>query len=96
MMRGFGQDGGMMNGGFIQNGVLVGANWWLMLIGMAIHLLFWLGIFILAYRFLKHLSLRHGVNKAVESQAMRILRERYAKGEIDTEDFNTRKKDLED
>ncbi len=53
--------------------------------------LFWAAIILLLVWFIKTVTFKHpdDSNKALE-----ILKERYAKGEINKEDFESRKKDL--
>ncbi|OCZ53528.1 hypothetical protein A7D23_08110 [Dehalobacter sp. TeCB1] len=61
---------------------------------MIIQLLFWLGIIFLAVRFIRSYLDRQNTSGKPEDHAMTILRERYAKGEIDLEEYNTRKSEL--
>ena len=61
---------------------LVHVLWWVLLI---------LGIVALA-RWL--FSGGHSVRRSEEDRALSILRERYARGEIDKADFDARKRDL--
>jgi len=85
-------------GEFIKNDVGYGnlygnGSWWIGLVLMAVHIHFW-GFIIcfgvsLFNRSGGHSKLANGGNESME-----ILRERYAKGEIDTEEFNRRKEDL--
>ena len=69
-----------------------GAGWGLY--GL-VHLLWWalliLGIIALA-RWLFFGA--HGVRRADEDRALAILRERYARGDIDKTEFDARKRDL--
>ncbi len=65
--------------------------------GAVLHLIFWLIIIAIIIRFIKRRKgtgdwrmFRHGGNSAVE-----ILKERYAKGEIDKAEFEEKKKVLE-
>ncbi|MCO5386891.1 MAG: SHOCT domain-containing protein [Desulfosporosinus sp.] len=75
-------------------GTLYGnGSWWIGLVMMAVHILFW-GFIIwfgvsLFNRSGGRSKLTNGGNEAME-----ILRERYAKGEIDTVEFNRRKEVL--
>jgi len=82
-MRGFGH-------GFMANG----QNGWMGLLPLACHLIFLIGIIVLVVILLR----RHGSKvRTMQKQndpALLILRERYALGEIDTEEFNRRKQDL--
>lgn len=73
-----------------------GESSWLGLASMAMYLLFWaVVVFIAAKMFKKYFT---GVDypKKREDNAMSILRERYAKGEIDAEEFKQKKTDLEE
>lgn len=64
-------------------------------IAMTIQLIFWIAIIVVAVKFLKNYFPPKNLNGNTEDQALEILRQRYAKGEIDTEEFNLRKKELE-
>ena len=97
MMHGSGNlirgGGSVMHGfgpGFMANGH---AGWWGFL-PLACHLIFMMIIIVVAVVFLK----RHGAKvRKLQKQndpALLILRERYAQGQIDTEEFNARKQDL--
>ena len=97
MMHGSGNlirgGGNVMHGygwGFMANG----HAGWLGFLPLACHLIFMIIIIVLAVIFLK----RHGVKvRKLQKQndpALLILRERYAQGQIDTEEFNARKQDL--
>jgi len=83
VMRGFGS-------GFMVNG----QNGWLGFLPLACHLIFMIIIIVLAVIFMK----RHGakVRRLAKQNdpALLILRDRYAQGEIDTEDFERRRQDL--
>ena len=76
--------------GFMENG----QTGWLGLLPLAFHLLFMIIIIVVAVILLK----RHGKKvRAFQKQndpALLILRERYAQGVIDTEDFERRNQDL--
>ncbi|NLI92456.1 MAG: hypothetical protein GX434_09720 [Peptococcaceae bacterium] len=87
MMRGwYGPGDGWMMGGSYS---------WMGLIAMILQLLFWLAIIFLAVRLIKSYLGRENTPSKPEDRAMTILRERYAKGEIDQEEFHTRKSELE-
>lgn len=83
IMHGFGP-------GFMANGY----TGWLGWLPLACHLSFMIIILVLAVVLWK----RHGAKvRAIQKQndpALLILRERYAQGEIDTEEFDRRKQDL--
>jgi len=91
------REGGMMMHPFYgpSSQYLTGDNFWCLgLVSMAMYLLFWaIAIIIAVYLFKKYYV------KTVPPQnnadtAMRILRERYAKGEIDAEEYQQKKADL--
>lgn len=88
MMGGWGYGYGP-NGNWMMNG----SYWWVGIIMMLVQVLFWAGIIVLAVRFVRNTRL-HGQSYTSDS-AMDILRDRYAKGEIDTDEFNRRKKELQ-
>lgn len=76
--------------GFMANG----QTGWMGFLPLACHLIFMIIIIVLAVIFWK----RHGTKvRRIQKQndpALLILRERYAQGEIDTEEFDRRKQDL--
>ncbi len=82
-MREFGH-GFMTNGQYGSTGLII----------LACHLIFLIAIIVLAVVLLR----RHGSRvRQIQKQndpALLILRERYALGEIETEEFNQRKQDL--
>lgn len=70
-----------------------GSYWWMGIVMMLAQVLFW-GLIIwfgvsLFKRGNGHTKSAHGGNGALD-----ILRERYARGEIDTEEYHRRKEDL--
>lgn len=79
------------------NYMLQGNWWWMGAIGIAVRVI----LLIVVIYFLVKLLKRYEIGRTGSDQqrstdeAMRILRERYAKGEIDTEEFQRRKADLE-
>ena len=73
-----------------------GNNWWLGLASMGMYLLFWAVVIIFAVRFFKKYFLRTGRPGNGMDPAMEILRERYARGEIDGEEFKRMRDDLEE
>lgn len=73
-----------------------GESFWLGLVSMAMYLLFWGVVIIIAAKMFKKYFVRMGYPKSREDNAMSILRERYAKGEIDAEEFKRKKADLEE
>lgn len=72
----------------------MGDYWWIGLLGMILQLLFWGGIIYLAYRLIKGMS-RPQFEGRSSDNCINILKERYARGEIDLEEYNTRKRELE-
>lgn len=82
---------GNMMGGWGYGGYGSGGHW-MMGIGM---LIFWIGIVVLGvYLFRRNVSPvpKGGI---VNNSAMDILRERYARGEMDSAEYLSRKSDLE-
>ncbi len=73
-----------------------GESWWLGLASMAMYLLFWAVVIVIAAKMFKKYFVRMGNPKNRDDNAMSILRERYAKGEIDAEEFRKKKADLEE
>ncbi|MHB1652577.1 MAG: SHOCT domain-containing protein [Desulfitobacteriaceae bacterium] len=77
------------------NGVNNG-YWWAGLIGMAVQLIFWIGLVMLGIYLFRRIG-RPGVSfgSSVRNNAsLDILRERYARGEIDSEEYQRRKQNL--
>lgn len=72
-----------------------GNYWWLGLASMVLYLLFWAVVIIVAARLFKKYYLGKNHSQINQDTAMTILRERYAKGEIEAEEFKQRKADLE-
>ncbi|NLI91542.1 MAG: hypothetical protein GX434_04850 [Peptococcaceae bacterium] len=72
-----------------------GNFWWMGVASMIIHLLFWGVVIFLAVKFLKKYLERADRKRVNEDSAMMILRERFAKGEIELEEFKQRKAELE-
>jgi len=87
MMRGFYGPGSdfLGQGSFMMMGI----------VSMIIHLLFWVAVIYLAVKLFKKYSNSVESSKGQEDTAMSILRARFAKGEIDAEEFRTRKAELE-
>lgn len=71
-----------------------GTFWWLGLASMAMYLLFWAIVIIIAVKTFKKYFVNAVHPKAKVDTAMIILRERYAKGEINAEEFKQMKADL--
>jgi len=82
-IKGYGYGGHMMNGSF-GHGIL----------GGAVMILFWVGAIVLTVMAVRWLT--NNGSKTKQSSAFDILQERLARGEIDTEEYQTRKTALED
>lgn len=82
-MMGWGYDGGMMGGGF---GGLFGGLfmllWWAIIIVAIVALVKWVA------------NQTKGAHGGHDKTPLDILKERYAKGEINKEEFEAKKKDL--
>jgi len=72
-----------------------GDFWWMGLGSMIVHFIFWIAIIYLVVKFVNKYFNRVDETKIKENTAMSILRERYARGEIDSEEFKQKKADLE-
>lgn len=87
MMGGWGNMmGGWGYGGYGSGG------YWMMGIGM---LIFWIGIIVLGVYLFRRNASHVPKGGIVNNSAMDILRERYARGEIDSAEYLSRKSDLE-
>lgn len=71
-------------------GYFFGGPW-----GWMIGLLFWALVAYAIFRLIPNLTNRSSGVSRKEETALEILKRRYAKGEIDAEEFARRKKDLE-
>lgn len=67
---------------------------WIGLLSMVFYLLFWAVVIILAYRFVRNNVI--GKTLSRKDTSLIILRERYAKGEIDRSGFLEKQADLAD
>jgi len=87
MMYGWGYGPGVTDG-----------YWWMGLLGMLLQAIFWIGIIALGFflykRYNSRLIIRNG--SFYRDGPLDILRERYARGEIDSEEYQRRKADLDD
>jgi putative membrane protein len=83
VLRGYGY-------GFMANG----QNGWMGLLLLAGHLIFLIGIIVLTVILLRRHGSKVRMMQKQNDPALLILRERYALGEIETEEFNVRKQDL--
>ncbi|MBP1744619.1 MAG: rane protein [Firmicutes bacterium] len=72
-----------------------GTTWWAGILSMAMYLLFWGVVIIIAARMAKKYFEGGAFMRPKEDTAMTILRERYARGEIEYEEFIRIKEDLE-
>jgi len=74
-----------------------GWGWGPMLIGMTLMLLFWVAVILVvvyAIRTLGHDSRTRNGSNAAEDRALATLRERYARGEIDHDEYEERQRRL--
>lgn len=77
---------------------MYGGHWWGMGFGWITGLIFLIVIIWLIIKVLNHDSYYHKshTNSSASSSAMNILKERYAKGEISKEEFQEKKKHIEE
>lgn len=94
MMGGWGHMmGGWGNGGYGYGG----GYGWMSMMGMIMPLIFGIGIILLVtYLFRRNSSQVHTNGFHKQNSGLDILRERYARGEIDSAEYQSRKRDLED
>ena len=70
-------------------------GWGFPLLGFIFNFFFWLTIFFLVYTLIKNLNNNNSrFEKDNNQSTLGILKERYAKGEIDKKQFEEMKKDL--
>ncbi|GAB6171827.1 SHOCT domain-containing protein [Paradesulfitobacterium aromaticivorans] len=96
-MMGFGGHmfgGWGFNPGFYGSNVVNGGPWWVWLIAMGAHLLFWVVLIGVAVYLFRRFSSTAGTRTIAADNAFSLLRERFARGEIDTEEYLRRKQDL--
>ncbi|HSN59198.1 MAG TPA: SHOCT domain-containing protein [Clostridiaceae bacterium] len=70
-------------------------TWWVGLVSMAVYLLFWGVVIIIAARMANKYLAGGAFMRPKDDTAMEILRERYARGDIEIEEFMRKKEDLE-
>ena len=93
MMGGWGNN---MMGGWGYGGYGSGGYGMMGIAGIGMHLIFGIGIILLGiYLFRRNTSQVRTGEPNKHSSAMNILRERYARGEIDSVEYQSRKLDLE-
>lgn len=96
-MMGFGGHmfgGWGFNPGFYGSNVFNGGPWWVWLIAMAAQLLFWIALVWVGVYVFRRWSKGQGIRTHDAGAALDVLRERYARGQIDTEEYLRRKQDL--
>ncbi len=83
--------------GFYWGNGLNGGYWWMGLVGLGVQLIFWIALILLGVYLFRQL-VRPGVSSGsfVRNDAsLDILRERFARGEIDSEEYQRRKQNLQ-
>ena len=77
------------------NGINSGYGW-MGLIGMAIQLIFWIALILLGVYLFRHFVRPGGSSSSFvrNDTSLDILRERYARGEVDLEEYQKRKEEL--
>lgn len=96
-MMGFGGHmfgGWGFNPGFYGGNAFNGGPWWMWLLAMGAQLLFWIVLIWVGVYLFRRWSKSQGTRPGDAGSAYNILRERYARGEIDTEEYLRRKQDL--
>lgn len=76
------------------HGYMNGNGGWMGFLPLALHLIFFIVIILLAVILLRRHSSKVRMFQKQNDPALKILRERYAQGEINTEEYNQRKHDL--
>lgn len=71
-----------------------GNYWWMGLIGMALHFVFWIAIIAIVWGLIKRFGSHSWGGHSSSDNALAILSERFAKGEIDSEEYTRRKESL--
>lgn len=91
MMGGWGN----MMGGWGYGGYGSGGYGWMGMMGMVMPLILGIGIILLGIYIFRRSASQVHIGTIGEHSGMDILRERYARGEIDSVEYQSRKKDLE-
>ncbi|ODA40918.1 SHOCT domain-containing protein [Desulfosporosinus sp. BG] len=95
MMSGWGNMMGGWGNGYGYGGY-GGGYGWMGIMGLIMPLIFGIGIILLAIYVFRHNNLRvHTGGFGRQNSGLDILRERYARGEIDSAEYQSRKQDLE-
>ncbi|KJR47984.1 hypothetical protein UF75_1658 [Desulfosporosinus sp. I2] len=90
MIRGSGQ----VMRGFDHGFMVYGQNGWMGWLPIGFHLFFCVAIIVLAVIFMRRHASKVRAYRKLNDPALLILRERYAHGELETEEFIRRKNDL--
>ncbi len=85
---------GNMMGGYGPGGYFNSGYWWMGIIGMVVQVVFWIAIIAIVVGLFRRYGANTRSTAVGRNSALDILRERYARGELDTEEFNRRKADL--
>ncbi len=75
-------------------GYMGGDGWGHMFFGGAMMLVFWGLVIALIVAAVRHFAKERSYSRPTSQDALDILRERYARGEIDRKEFEERKRDL--
>ena len=87
---------GNMMGGW-GSGCYGGGYGWMGVMGIIMPLIFGIGIILLSfYMFRRNSSQVYTNGLSKQNTGLDILRERYARGEVDSTEYQSRKQDLED
>lgn len=91
--RGIGFHGGCGIGGY---SAYNGNFGWMGLVGMGMHILFWIFLILLVLFFVRHYRkyYKGSFLRFHENDALNILRERFARGEIETEEYEKKRDEL--
>lgn len=91
--RGFGLYGGCGIGNY---GAFNGNLGWMGFVGLGMHILFWIIIIFLVLIIVRRYKKNHqgSLFQFHQNDALNILRERYARGEISTEEYQEKRNEL--